>query len=201
MIGIGVTTYGNRPCAEKTLKMLRMLTPAAKIVVVDKPGIPEAKNACLKLLDDCDHIFLFDDDCYPTKIGWYVPYVQSEHKHLCYTFNRKVLKTVNGVNHYELPSGCMLYVEKSVLSVVGGFDTEYKGYAYEHVDWSQRIFNAGLTEHPFMDFENSSDWIHSMDEHKEVETSVGMDIRIKNIGANRRRLKEQIKSKEFKAYK
>jgi hypothetical protein len=40
-------------------------------------GIARAKNKCLEQLDDCEHIFLFDDDCYPIKKGWHEIYIEA----------------------------------------------------------------------------------------------------------------------------
>lgn len=201
MIGIGVTTYGNRACTGRTLAVLRAMTPMAKIIEVNMEGIPQAKNKCLELLDDCDHIFLYDDDCFPLKNGWHIPYVCADENHLSFTFDRKIIGHRDGLTEYELPSGCMLYINRKCLDVIGGFDTEYKGYGYEHVDYSVRAFNAGLTSAKFLDIENSHELIHSMDQHKEVLTTVGVPIRVRNIAPNRKRLKEQWNSKEFKPYK
>ena len=76
MIGIGLTTFGNR--ITPALEMIRKYSDRdAKIVTIAKQGISEAKNACLALLDDCDDIFLFDDDCYPKWYGWEDPYMLS----------------------------------------------------------------------------------------------------------------------------
>lgn len=201
MIGIGVTTYGNRACTGRTMAIIHAYSPMAKIVEVNQEGIPHAKNTCLALLEDCEHIFLFDDDCFPVSPGWHVPYVSSKENHLSFTFDRKILSTTPDHIEYEMPSGCMLYINRKCLDVIGGFDTEFKGYGYEHVNYSVRAFNAGLTSARFLDVRDSDKWIHSMDQHKEVLTTVGVPIRSKNIAPNRQRLKEQWNSKEFKAYK
>lgn len=199
MIGIGISTYGNRQTP--ALEMIRNYTPDAKIVTVNMQGIPESKNACLALLDDCSDIFLFDDDCYPKCHGWYDPYILSGWNHLCYTFNRPVVDRTPSITKYEKPSGCMLYIRREILDVVGGFDTEYKGYAYEHVDYSQRIFNAGLTEYPFADVTGSNQFIHSMDEHREITTCVPHSIRRQHIAENMARLQANIGSKSYMPYK
>src|SRR5690606_11244947 len=78
-IGIGITTR-NRPEALKTTleNVRKHFPPGARLVVVDdaseKPvpeadfrfprnvGIARAKNKCLKMLQDCEHLFLLDDD-------------------------------------------------------------------------------------------------------------------------------------------
>ena len=200
MIGIGITNYGNRNTP--ALEMIKKYAPKdAKIVTVNMKGIADAKNMCLALLDECDHIFLFDDDCYPTCEGWHLHYITSGINHMSFTFNRKVLKIENGLIHYELPSGCMLYINRKCLDVIGGFDTEYKGYAYEHVDYSVRAFNAGLTPAKFIDVEHSDKLIYSMDQHKEIVSSVDRFTRAKSIPVNRERLISQSNSKEFKPYK
>src|SRR5690606_10124331 len=81
-IGVGITTHNRPEIFAKTLaEMRKHLPPGAKLVVVDdaskepvaeadyrfeeNAGIARAKNKCLELLDGCEHIFLFDDDCYP----------------------------------------------------------------------------------------------------------------------------------------
>jgi hypothetical protein len=198
-IGIGITTYGNRQTP--ALEMIRKYTKGAKIVTVNQKGIAKAKNMCLALLDDCDHIFLFDDDCFPKVDYWFTKYIFTGVKHLSYTFNRKILKKYNGLKEHELPCGCMLYVNRECLDVVGGFDTDFEGYSYEHVSYSQRIFNAGLTHRPFLDVVDSHLLIHSMDEHKQIVSSVSQLDRGLGIQTNRHLFMKNRDSKEFKSYK
>ena len=198
-IGIGITTYGNRKTP--ALEMIRKYSPNAKIVTVDCKGIAKAKNMCLALLDDCEHIFLFDDDTWAKQNGWYLPYINSGINHLSYTFNRKVLNENNGITEYELPSGCMIYINRKCLDAVGGFDEQFEGYGYEHVNYSQRVFNAGLTSACYLDVTHSSDYIYSMDEHKQIVSSVSQLDRGKGIQANRPLLMKNRFSKEWKPYK
>jgi hypothetical protein len=198
-LGIGLTVYGNRQTP--ALEMIRKHTPDAKIVTVDCKGIAKAKNMCLALLEDCTDIFLFDDDCFPKVDSWFTPYVFSGINHLSYTFGRKVLNQSNELTEYELPCGCMLYINPICLDIVGGFDTDFEGYAYEHVNYSQRIFNAGLTPAPFMDVTLSKDYIYSMDEHKQITSSVSIQDRSAGILANRNLFMKNRNSKEWKPYK
>jgi hypothetical protein len=199
MVGIGLTTYGNRETP--ALEMIRKNSKGTKIVTVDMYGIAQAKNMCISLLEDCEHIFLIDDDTYGICKDWYLPYIESGIKHLSYTFNRNVLGFYNQCTIYEKPSGCMLYIHRDCIHAVGGFDTEYNLYAGEHEDFSRRIFNAGLTPYPYMDLITSSCLIHSMDEHKQVVSSVPGSERARVIQGNMRRVVEQANSKEFKPYK
>jgi len=200
LIGIGITTYGTRKIPEFLIDVLKDTTLEFELIVAkDIKGIAKAKNACLSKLDHLEHIFLFDDDTYPLCYNWHLPYINAKQPHLSMTWGRKEVGRENGLIYYEKPNGCMLYIHRSCLDAVGGFDEAYKGYGGEHQDFSNRVFNAGLTASRYMDIENSSQFIYSMDQHKEVRSSVY--DRSRYIPANMKRLKEQWNSKEYKNYK
>lgn len=65
---------------------------------------------------------------------------------------------------YAHPRGCMLYVHRTVVDRVGGFRPEFQIWGHEHVEYSRRIFNAGLTSNPFQDA-HGAPVLYSMDEH------------------------------------
>lgn len=206
MIGIGITTHNRNKLVLETYLKIKELTPDAKIVIIDdcsqervsidgavifrfkeNVGIARAKNKCLELLDDCEHIFLFDDDAYPLKEKWYQPYVDSPEPHLMYIFKDlfgpRKLNDI-GVIHeddkhiaYTGPRGVMLYVERSVLDIVGGMDKVYGKWGWEHGDWSNRIHHAGLTSWRYADVKNSHELIYSLDEHEKVDRSVSRSVR------------------------
>jgi len=193
------------------------LTPGAKVVVVDDAsrepvaeatyrfeqpaGIARAKNKCLELLQDCDHIFLFDDDCYPLREGWWRPYVESPEPHLMRIFEdlagpKKINDntcTYRDSQHvaWAHPRGCMLYVRRDVLDVVGGMDPEFGTWGWEHVDWSNRIHAAGLTTWRFADVVGSDELVRSLDEHEQVERSVPRAVRDRLVGVNGERAAAQ----------
>lgn len=200
-IGIGVTTHNRNALVASTIEKILATTPGAKLVVVDDAsqqpvklagaevyrfennvGIARAKNKCLELLTDCDHIFLFDDDTYPLQAGWYEPYIASPEHHLMYLFENWasgkpvgddaiVYKDDQVIAHHH-SRGCMLYVDKLALATVGGMDTRFGKAMNEHLDWSIRIHNAGLTTFKYMDVPGSEQLIYSMDQHQEVATSI-----------------------------
>lgn len=212
-IGIGITTTtGRNETASHAIAQIRKYSLTCKIVVVkDVYGIAKAKNQCLSQLDGCDHIFLFDDDTFPILTGWYEPYIESGINHLSFTFdklhhggtngNRLLLKSENGLNVYQNPCGCMLYINRKCLDVVGGFDERFLGWGYEHVNYSQRIHNAGLTPYLFMDVSNSLELFHSMDYHCEIKSSVEHIQRAGFIQHNRAIYLSEAGSKEFMSYK
>jgi len=195
-IAICITTR-NRPEAFATtyLHIQEYLPEGAALFIVDdasditycdsdyrfceRVGIPRAKNKCFELAYDwgADHIFLFDDDCYPKMEGWHLPYIQSGVNHLCFTFTSGWEGTsswnsgyVNdGFMIHQLGCGCMMYFTRKCLNIVGGFDTEFGLGKYEHTDLSRRIHNAGLTPHRFMDVIDSDKLFHSMDQYGQVK--------------------------------
>lgn len=220
-IGIGITTRNRPGQASEIVRRIRDLTPSAAIVVVDDAsdepvhiygatvyrfdenvGIARAKNKCLEVLDDCEHIFLFDDDAYPIVEDWWKPYVESPEPHLMYVFEdlagpRKLrdIKRLYADSQHEAwsgPRGVMLYIHApTVLPVVGGLDPIFGKWGYEHGDWSNRIFNAGLTSWRYGDVAGSDALIHSMDQYEELERSVQPAERValarKNAAIHNRR--------------
>lgn len=211
-VGVGVTTHNRRESLAEALGYIRKyLPPGAKLVVVDDAstvpapnadfrfernvGIAVAKNKCLELLDGCDHIFLFDDDCWPICADWWKPYVESEEPHLMYIFRdfavgKKTLRDIEVVYDdgkrivYSHTRGCMLYLERRCIEAIGGFDPIFGKWGAEHGDLSNRIFAAGLTTFPYMDVPNSNDLIYSSDEQRAVKTTVPSEERRKYVARN-----------------
>lgn len=226
-IGIGVTTHNRNPLVADTVARIKALTPNARVIVVDDAsvtpvridgvtvyrfkrnvGIARAKNKCLELLSDCDHVFLFDDDTYPIKEDWYEPYIASPEHHLMYLFEKwssgravgddAVLYTDNQHVAHCHSRGCMLYVDRLALATVGGMDTRYGKAMNEHLDWSMRMHNAGLTSFRYMDVVGSEQLIHSMDQHQEVRTSI--ENRMTHKDSNEHLLKEAETSTAYVPY-
>jgi len=227
-IGIAYTVHDRHPQAKKAIaNAKKFLPPSAVLVIVDDAsktpysgatyrfeknvGISVAKNKCLELLTNagCTDLFLFDDDTWPKVDKWWDQYVNSPEKHLMFTFselkdgrpngNRIVVSTGDLVE-FQNPCGCLLYVTKSVLDVVGGFDTRFVKYSHEHVEWSNRIHNAGLTKFRFQDVPNSIKLFHSMDWACETLSSV-LDKREVYIAVNYTHLSKVRDSREFIPYK
>lgn len=227
MIGVAYTIHNRHEQATQALDNCRKHLPKGAVLVIvddasDTPfpgatyrfeknvGISAAKNKCLQILVEagCTEIFLYDDDCWPKVKNWHLPYINSPEPHLMFTFstlkdgrqngNRIVISSDNVVA-FQNPCGCLLYVNKSVLDLVGGFDTRFLKYSHEHVEWSNRIHNAGLTTHRFQDVPNSLDLFHSMDWAMEVMSSV-QENRSSYIAVNYNHLASVRDSKEFIPY-
>lgn len=142
MIGIGITTC-NRPelirqCVENIIKFT---TAPCKIVVVDdaskKPvnldeysevkicrhkkhmGTAVSKNKCLELLDDCEHVFLFDDDCWPIKSGWEKLYMEASKSSNCFHFGYTWDTFTTGEKDYYHRINNVTEKKKVVLKIEG----------------------------------------------------------------------------------
>lgn len=233
-IGIGITTHNrNEVFAKCYAEMQKYLPPGAKLVVVDdgsnQPvnktlypevfrfdtcvGIAVAKNKCLELLEDCAHIFLFDDDTWPLTEGWYKPYVASREPHLMYIFqdfstgtklnDTLMLYADQEIRAFSHPRGCMCYFKQVCLEKVGGMYPGFGRWGWEHPDLSNRIYNYGLTTFRFMDVIGSKDLIYSLDEHEKVVSTVPPhgDERQTLIRRNRPIYESRKDSKEFVPYK
>lgn len=226
-IGIGITTHNRPEVLLTTLENMKKYLPKnGRIEIVDdgsatpvpeatfrfnkNVGIATAKNKCLELLEDCEHIFLFDDDAYPVAKDWFKPYIESGEPHLMYLFkdfkhrklNDSVLLYNDGkLKAYSHPRGCMLYIHNSVLKIAGGMDTSYCRWGYEHVDYSNRIHNLGLTTFRFADIVGSENIIHSRDEWQDVQTTVKYEERTKYIKEKAGKFKASFHSKQFMEYK
>lgn len=181
LIGIGITTTPNRDCLDTTLKEWQARLPeGARIAIYEDEkfeGISVAKNKLLEELAGCDHIFLADDDTYPITDNWWEPYVTSAQPHLQYNFTTgpdhwslDIVSHWAGHVSYTKSRGCMLYIERRVLDVVGGMHNVFGKHGREHEDWSERIHRAGLTKHPFQDVDTKN--FYCMDEDQKGISSV-----------------------------
>lgn len=238
-IGIGITAHNRPQVFMKTLsEITRYAPPDCKIVVVDDAseltkraqledyyymdcvtlhrfdenvGIAMAKNKCLELLEDCEHIFLFDDDIYPLGYEWWRPYVESGENHLMYIFKDfatpvKLNDTIelwrnDKIVVYSHARGPMLYLRRCVLDKVGGMDPIFGRWGYEHPDLSNRIFNAGLSSYRYADVIDSHRLFYSLDEHQEVVTNVKGPERTALIAKNKEIYNRRVHSSQYVPYR
>lgn len=212
-VGLAITTRNRNEHLTDVLAKWRLYTPTSiPIIIVDDAsstpvkeatyrfeenvGIALAKNKSLELLQEMGvtEYFLADDDVYPTEQEWWKPYVSSPEPHLMAMF--KDLKGVAPLNDitilqqtdthiaYSGPRGYLLYANQLVIETVGGMDPIYGKWGYEHGDWSNRIYHAGLTSWRYADVINGETIFHSMDQHVEIKRSVSQGDRQKLVRTN-----------------
>lgn len=148
-------------------------------------GVARAKNRCMELLlyFGCDHLFLWDDDAYPTSPEWPNAFLRHPEGHLQYNYPGGGNSTSNseltpvyddGITRaYNSSRGVLLYYTDRVLARVGGMDPAYK-FGFEHIEHSERIANAGLTtwahQSPVTGYDE--ELIHALDADGEVESVI-----------------------------
>jgi GT2 family glycosyltransferase len=163
-------------------------------------GIPVSKN---KVLSKCfyggeyEHIIIVDDDIYPVSKTWAVPYVLSKLNHACWNYDRKVIAEHDGYDELETPNGCFLYFKRKAIQIAGGWDLDFKGYSYDHVNLTDRIFNNGLTPVRYLDVP----FTKHLFKMSETESSVSVDVRANSIPINYDLYQQKYYSKEFKPFK
>lgn len=205
-IGVGISTHNRRVTADETIEEWRRRLPAGAVMVVvddasevpfpdadyrfeETAGVARTKNKCLELLDGLgvEHIFLSDDDIYPLVDDWWEPYVACTEPHLMWMFDKprsdpggtqlRELYRNEEIVAYHATRGCLLYVERRVLDVVGGMDPAFGTWGWEHTSWSDRVHMAGLTTARYMDVVNSGGMFHSMDREGEVTSTASDEAR------------------------
>lgn len=227
-IAICITTHNRRQILDLSLRKWNEFLPEnAKIFVVDdgskipvnsdfrfekSVGIANAKNKCLELAEDFDHIFLVDDDVMPKVHGWEKPYIESGLNHLCLTFDRKsngryysnYIKKIEEDDrfaYYTAPNGCMLYLRKKCLQVAGGMRPDFGKWGFEHVEYSQRIHNFGLTPMPYIDVKNSLELFDVLDWRDAVKSSISTFDKSKSARENLKLWNQYGGLKEYVPYK
>lgn len=220
-IVVCITTHNRNEITDKCISQwARYMPTCADLFVVDdgstipypnadyrfekSQGVGAAKNACLKLSEKYDYVFLSDNDIWPIKIDWHIAYIHSGLEHACFNINRPLIKfgvigsfgRADYYAEYETPNGCMLFFTRKVIDTVGGWDTSFKGYGYEHVNVSDRIYNAGLTPARYIDIPNSKG-LFEMADCESSFTSADRSC----IPANYALYQKNFLSKEFKPFK
>lgn len=173
-IGVGITTTSKRMEHEKYWQDIAYnFCDGMKVAFVkDVDGVAKAKNECLRILNDCDHIFLFDDDCFPISRGWQNIFIgaanNSNYKHFNYLVRTQTIRPIEcfeGTNivAYNNTAGCMMYLTKEVVEKVGAFNEKFGKYGFEHAEYSLRVQKAFDLKQPYTCPMNASQFIYSMD--------------------------------------
>lgn len=170
-IGVGVTFY-NRPEHREAWSMIHSYMIGKDIVYhieietdENRLGVAKRKNNCLRALKDCDHIFLFDEDCRPIKVGWIENFINSGHKHLLYlnSSHRPFIHCGDGSTVYCDCGGVFMYMTKDVVERVGAFNEKFTPYGFEHADYSRRIAKAMGEHYNYRALDNTSEFIYAED--------------------------------------
>jgi GT2 family glycosyltransferase len=151
-------------------------------------GIAKTKNKCIEKIDDCDHLFLFDDDVFPIKQNWENIYIDlnkntnNHHFLLMYdnsnhSYIGEGKKIENNLSIYQACGGVLFYITKEVLKVCGGYLKDFSFYGHEHTEFSYRINKAGLTPSGyFLSPTNAKEYFYILDYGIDINNIIFKDI-------------------------
>jgi GT2 family glycosyltransferase len=174
-IGIGVTSYNRPEMLNKFLESLKKYsTYKHKLHVAidtdeDRKGVAVRKNECLRALKDCDHIFLFDDDCWPIKQGWEDFFIKRQDvnlNHFLFLNDRLHFKThthMNTAHIYKECGGVFMYLSKKAVEAVGAFDEKFEKWGFEHADYSLRVHKSKWNWMPYLCLRGTEEYLYSED--------------------------------------
>lgn len=204
-IGIGITTTSARKeYYDQCALNIWTYSKAAKISVArDINGVSQAKNKNLNELQNCDFIFLFDDDTWPIKHGWEDYFidamVRSGEAHLLYLTEKLHGKSTqkNGLLSFPNCGGVFMAFDnrkKTIINKVGAFNYDYKKWGFEHAGYSARIYRAGLVSEPFLMARETDDYIYSLDYDKgeQIKSSVSDSEKNENYQHNQRLYENEV---------
>lgn len=206
--GVGVITVGLRPIHDYLLP-----DDCAFVVVEDteRRGVAWARNQVLRQLDHCEHIFLFDDDCWPVMHGWAEYWAdQCAGADITYSALPEAFKTGHAFTIAQgdmIPwlggIGAAIYQHRSALEVIGGYNEALRGYGLEDAGRADRAYRAGLTGPT----RNAAPlrllaYIHSADVFGENPTpSYSVEEKEAHIALNRPAYLEELKGPVFHPYR
>lgn len=209
--GVGVITVGKRPIKDY------LLPDDCEFVVVtdtDRRGPAWARNQCLQQLDHCEHIFLFDDDCWPVMRGW-AEYWSSQCQHIgCLysampeSFKAKVDLMAGGlideICGWDGGIGAATYQHRSALDLIGGYNEKLQGYGFEDAGRMDRWYRTGANGQRGRNLApiRLLAYIHSADVYGEnPEPSYTVEKKEAHIAANREEYLRELDGPVFIPYK
>lgn len=126
-------------------------------------GVSANRNRALWALQDCDYLFLVEDDLKPIKAGWVETYAQAAElsgiHHFTRVQDKEIAETIPSFSAFlasknlhpvfgPSPRGDLVMLTSTVVRCVGGYNPMFRGAGYAHGEYSKRIAKAGLIGHP-----------------------------------------------------
>jgi len=151
-IGVGIITMGVRKIHPNIKEKSRQDNLVHVEVDTQRVGPAITRNRCLKYLMDqgCDHLFMFDDDCYPMMLGWEEYFINTAKEHnvhflgLPNPFGSFLLSLKGELAHWHTVLGCFSYQDRKIMEAVGYYNTAYTRYGSEDVARNWRVMRSGL---------------------------------------------------------
>ena len=136
-------------------------------------GIAHTKNYIIKRFRDYDHFFIIEDDVRILKRGVFGLFVQAtqlsgiHHFNFLTPYQRNASRVSQKFGDIEIfysriLGGTFSSFTKEVVRKVGYMRPEFKGYGYEHCEYTLRVGRAGLTTgwYDFAHVRNSEEYLY-----------------------------------------
>lgn len=179
-IGVGLSTYNRPDMALRVIRAIRettngvntvcsidggnigsyniaeMLKHCGEVIIGTNQGVVRNKNRLLNYLQNCDFIFIIEDDLIPIKNGWVEKYLEAlkatgyDHMNFIHGLAQSnkcnEIKYPNDltIEYYKDLGGALMVMTKRCINEVGIFDPDYKFYGYGHCDYTRRCQLANL---------------------------------------------------------
>lgn len=127
-------------------------------------GVGANKNRAIYALRGCDFLCILEDDLMPIEEGWFEIYRQfclsTNIHHFCRVQDKIVQETVPDFLDYCLknlrltpvygssPRGDLTFISNLVVRKVGAIHPGFVGVGHAHGQWSDRVAESGLIQHP-----------------------------------------------------
>jgi len=179
------------------------------VILVKGPnlGVGANKNRALWALQDCQYICILEDDLAPDSKGWFEAYEKAAQlsgiNHFCRVQDKEISGKVSTFDSYMAenglhpiyatsPRGDFTFITRTVLKEVGGFNSKFRGAGYAHGEWSERVWRAGLINHPqkWIDIREGRDKLIQLGDTEGGRWDEDSDIIKKQLHRNKKVLKE-----------
>lgn len=203
-IGVGLCTY-NRP--DKALQTARAIKETTQdvnlvcsidggfftkytieeftkigydVIIGENQGVVRNKNRLINYLQNCDFIFIIEDDLTPIKAGWIERYIEAlqctGYNHFNFIHESARATIVNEkkysdnltVGYFRLLGGVLMVMTNKCINQVGILDPEYKFYGHGHTDYTRRCQAAKLYASP----EEGHPHIMGIDDYLKLDLSI-----------------------------
>jgi len=127
------------------------------VIVGGNQGVVRNKNRIINYLQNCDYIFVIEDDLTPIKAGWVEKYIEAlqctGYDHLNFIHEQarspkyketKYSDTIT-IEYFGYLGGTLMVMTNKCLHQVGILDPEYKFYGHGHTDYTRRCQQAKLS--------------------------------------------------------
>lgn len=183
------------------VQYLSELKASGKFVVLQNTsqlGIAANTNRLLRCLIRFDYALLLNDDTEVLSHNWEYFYVNAMKKTGFKHFIHRepgiygaqagesvVVSDVTLQKVTDKPQGAILAFDTNAIDAIGYFDESYGIYGMEHVDWSTKIYEAGLQQPGFFDVAGSHKYFKLHNEKSSVESKAECLRRAKDLFSSR----------------